>query len=384
MPMFNDLRSFPELRKNYQFWFYHYPTGQPFWMSATQLRSDLAELRARLDGDHRYPALDQMVVVGHSMGGLVSRMQTIESGQEFWHILSDKPFEEVRGRPEDIENLSRGLFFHPNPAIRRVVTIGTPHRGSAFANDTTRWIGRKVIKLPTMMVSTGQSLVKENPGLFRSTDLLTTNTSIDSLSPDSPLFPAMLRAPRAPWVIYHNIIGLKPSRGFFGESDVRSDGVVDVESAHMDDVASEIVVTAEHQTIHHTPRAILEVRRILIEHLEMLRSRSRVAERLDGTTPQRISSSAALPVVQISSGTNRLSGGKEADTAWFQRWLGAGNSYSGAVPGQSQQSMQELVSNSSRPVQPKRHARAIPWLKPMTLGNATSRRLSDNDPPPGE
>lgn len=379
MPMFNDLRSFPELRKNYQFWFYHYPTGQPFWMSATQLRGDLAELRQRLDPDHRYPALDQMVVVGHSMGGLVSRMQTIESGQEFWRILSDKPFEEVHGRPEDVAQLSRELFFHPNPSIRRCVTIGTPHRGSAFANDTTRWLGRKLIKLPTMMVSTGQSLVKENPGIFRTTDLLTTNTSIDSLSPDSPVFPVMLRAPRAPWVIYHNIIGQLPSRSLFGEVESRTDGVVAIESAHMDDVVSEIVVPAEHQTIHHTPRAILEVRRILLEHLDMLRSQSQVAERLDGTAPQRISSSG-LPAVQISSGVRAADGQPQ----WFQRWLGSGNSYSGAVPGQSQQSMQELVENSAPPVQPKPHHRAIPWLKPMTLGNATSRRLSDREASPSQ
>ncbi|HLA84700.1 MAG TPA: hypothetical protein VJL29_07895, partial [Thermoguttaceae bacterium] len=28
--MYNDLRNSPEIRKNYQFWFYIYPTGQPF------------------------------------------------------------------------------------------------------------------------------------------------------------------------------------------------------------------------------------------------------------------------------------------------------------------------------------------------------------------
>lgn len=373
MPMFNDLRSFQELRKNYQFWFYHYPTGQPFWLSATQLRSDLAELRQRLDGDHRYPALDQMVVVGHSMGGLVSRMQTIESGQEFWRILSDRPFEEVQGKPEDVDNLSREVFFHPNPSIRRVVTIGTPHRGSAFANDTTRWLGRKLINLPTVMVSTGQSLVHANPGVFRTTELLTTNTSIDSLSPDSPVFPVMLRAPRAPWVLYHNIIGQIPNRGLFSEGGLGGDGVVDVESAHMDDVVSELVVAAEHQTIHHTPRAILEVRRILLEHLETLRSQSRVAEHLDGGAPQRISDAsgvAGVPIVQISSRSNI--GGDDSQQAWWLQRLGEGNSYSGAVPGASRQSMEQLIDRAPPPMPPKSHTRSIPWLK--TLGNTSSRR----------
>ena len=41
MEMFNDLRSFPEIRDQYQFWFYMYPTGEPFWVSARHLREDL-------------------------------------------------------------------------------------------------------------------------------------------------------------------------------------------------------------------------------------------------------------------------------------------------------------------------------------------------------
>ena len=380
MPMFNDLRGFTELRKNYQFWFYHYPTGQPFWMSATQLRSDLAQLRRNLDVDHRYPALDQMVVVGHSMGGLVSRLQTIESGQEFWRILSDKPFEAVQGKPEDVEKLSQELFFHPNPSIRRVVTIGTPHRGSSYANDTTRWLARKFIKLPTVMVSTGHLLVKENPGVFRTTELMTTNTSIDSLSPDSPVFPVMLRAPRAPWVLYHNIIGQIPNRGLFHEEAASSDGVVEVASAHMDDVVSELIVASEHQTIHHTPRAILEVRRILLDHLDTLRSQSRVAEHLEGTPPQRISDSgmpANVPVVQVSSGGGlRATTSSSPDAWWLQRWLGENNTYSGAVPGTSRQSMEQLVGTAARPTQPKTQTHSIPWLKPMTFGNSSSRNTN--------
>ncbi|MCC6508254.1 MAG: alpha/beta fold hydrolase [Pirellulaceae bacterium] len=392
MPMFNDLRSFTELRKNYQFWFYYYPSGQPFWLSATQLRDDLAELRQRLDHDHRYPALDQMVLVGHSMGGLVSRMQTIESGQEFWRIMSDKPFEEVRGKPEVIEQLSRELFFHPNESIKRVVTIGTPHRGSSYSNDTTRWLGRKFIKLPTMMVSTSRTLVSDNPGVFRTTELLTASTAIDSLSPDSPVFPAMLRAPRAPWVTYHNIIGQVPDRGLFSDGTSTSDGVVDVTRAHMDDVVSEVVVAADHQNIHNTPRAILEVRRILLEHLESLRSQSRVAERLDGTQPQRISNSESMtnvPMVQISTHDKRVMPAQIGpaaaglttaapqpglpDSWWLPRWLGAGNSYSGTSPTSSQQSMQDLVGGAAQPASPKPE-RSVPWLKPTQLGTGSSRR----------
>jgi pimeloyl-ACP methyl ester carboxylesterase len=281
MPMFNDLRSFQELRRNYQFWFYQYPTGQPFWVSATQMRSDLFELRQKLDPQVIHPVLDQMVLVGHSMGGLVSRMQTIESGEEFWRILSDEPYETVKGDDVERQRLAAALFFHPNNSIKRIVTIGTPHRGSDYANDYTRWVGRKLIRLPSSITDIGNSLIRQNPGVFRNTELLTTTTSIDSLSPDSPIFPTMLRARRAPWVTYHNIVGVvRKSHWFAGDSE-SSDGVVGIESAHMDDVASEILVESKHQDIHRTARAIYEVRRILVEHLRSVSMQPELANLLD-------------------------------------------------------------------------------------------------------
>ncbi len=278
MPMFNDLRSFPELRRNYQFWFYQYPTGQPFWISATQLREDLYELRRRIDPQGREPMLDRMVLVGHSMGGLVSEMQTIDSGNNLWEAIGNRPFEEIRGSNEEIERLAAVLFFHPNRSIKRVITIGTPHRGSDFANDTTRWLSRKLIKLPQSFTNLGNSLVRQNPDLFHDTKLLTMNTSIDSLSPESPIFPALLRAEHAPWVNYHNIIGVVSEQGIINRLSKGSDGVVSLESARVENAASEITVVGNHQDIHRTPRAILEVRRILVEHLDETYDEHQLAE----------------------------------------------------------------------------------------------------------
>lgn len=308
MPMFNDLRSFQELRRNYQFWFYQYPTGQPFWISATQMRSDLFELRRSLDPNAIHPVLDQMVLVGHSMGGLVSRLQTLESGEEFWRILSDEPFEKVKGEETERQRLAASLFFHPNNSIKRVVTIGTPHRGSTYSNDYTRWVGRKLIKLPSSITDVGNSLIRQNPSLFRNTELVTTTTSIDSLSPESPIFPTMLRARRAPWVKYHNIVGVVHKSNWFGGEAELSDGVVEVESAHMDDVASEIMVEAKHQDIHTKPRAILEVRSILVEHLREVCTQPALAGILDvpnhwydrnpyeiNTAKQRIAATSIFP-----------------------------------------------------------------------------------------
>jgi pimeloyl-ACP methyl ester carboxylesterase len=284
MDMFNDLRSFPEIRERYQFWFYLYPSGQPFWNSATQLRGDLAAMRQAFDPGGRDQAIDQMVLVGHSMGGLVSRMQTIESGDDFWRIVSDEPVRspdealaKVRGPDDDRNKLVSTLFFRPNQSVKRVVTIGTPHRGSEFANDYTRWVARKFIKLPKIAVSAGNRLLRENPDLFKSNDLITTANAIDSLAPTSPIFPVMMRAKQAPGVKYHNIIGVIEESSLLTGRGGKGDGVVDYASATMSDVQSEVIIDSDHVSIHTTPKAIFEVRRILLEHLHELDGTDRVA-----------------------------------------------------------------------------------------------------------
>lgn len=266
--MINDLRSLPEIRNRYQFWAYLYPTGQPFWFSATQMRDDLETVRSTIDPGRRCPPLDEMVLIGHSMGGLVSRLQTLPSGDRYWRILSDRPFAELRADAETREKIAKTLFFQPNPSIRRVITIGTPHRGSYFANDFARWLGRKLIRLPATIVQTKAKVVRDNPDFFRNTELFSVSTSIDSLSPDSPLLPAMLETPTPPWVKYHNIVGVMSETNWLTSlsNEDSGDGVVSYTSAHLDEVDSEVVVDADHVHIHQHPLAILEVRRILLEH----------------------------------------------------------------------------------------------------------------------
>jgi len=295
MEMFNDLRSSPEIRRHYQFWFYLYPTGQPFWFSAAQMREDLARARAVLDPDGTKPALDQMVLIGHSMGGLISKLQTVDSGDQFWNILTDQSFDTLQASPEIRNTLSRTLFFQPNPSVRRVITIGTPHRGSNLSNDATRWLSQRFITIPSLILQ-GQQLQRLNPGFFRDDTLLDITTSIDSLDPDSPLLSALLVADRAPWVSYHNIVGQVREEGLFGRMAGSGDGVVSARSAHLDasHVESEITVPADHTRVHQHPRTILEVRRILLEHVDQLRSRTITASHI-----QR----SPLPVHDPAAGT---------------------------------------------------------------------------------
>lgn len=270
--MFNDLQATPDLNRNYQFWFYLYPTGQPFWISAAQMRSDLDQARRDLDPERRSAAFDQMVLVGHSMGGLVSKLQTIASGDRFWEIVSDRPFGELKADDETRARLENVFFFEPNRSVRRVITLGTPHRGSHFANPTTRLLGRTLFMLPTMLVQTSQKVTADNPGMFRETEMLNITTSIDSLAPDSPIFPVMLQSTPAPWVTYHNVIGRVDNKDLLGRISPDSDGVVPVASARVENAATELEVAADHTHVHSHPEAILEVRKILEEHLRLLRT----------------------------------------------------------------------------------------------------------------
>ena len=139
VPMFNELRADPVLRERYQFWFAYYPTGFPTPVSVAELREELHDLQQTLDPNGTDPSLRNMVVVGHSMGGLVSRMLIQSSGDEVWNSFFTRPRGQVAMDAEAQEWADGIFYFEPEPTIRRVVFIATPHRGANMAN---RAIGR--------------------------------------------------------------------------------------------------------------------------------------------------------------------------------------------------------------------------------------------------
>jgi pimeloyl-ACP methyl ester carboxylesterase len=273
-PLFNDLRADPELRSRFQFWFYLYPTADPYPVTAADLRQTLAQLRAELDPHHQDPALDQMVFAGHSMGGLVSKLLTISSGDDFWRLVSTEPLKGLKITSETRRELQDIFYFQSLPCVRRVIFLATPHHGSVISPSPPARLAERFFQMPRRLVNLAQDVSKENPGLWASIRANQLPTSLDLLAPKSPALELLAARLPPAGVHYHSIIGVLPHLNPVvayvlpgGESPEGTDGVVPYTSAHLEGVDSELIVPADHLNVHHHPLAVAEVKRILIEHL---------------------------------------------------------------------------------------------------------------------
>ena len=251
-PMINKLRDDPVIRKHYQFWFYSYPSGYPFPYSAAILREELDEV------EKQFPKLKPMVVIGHSMGGCISRLLLTDSGNELWMKIFGRPPDEVPLSPKTREYFQQELFFRHRPEIGRVIFIASPLRGS---NMATGWIGGLatfLIRESTVSSQASQEML--NATSIREEELKPKRraNSVDSLSPKSRFLNAMNTVPMTPGVPYDTIIG---DRGR-GDSPNSSDGVVPYWSSHMNGAQTEDIVPSNHSA-HQNPEAIEDVLRIL-------------------------------------------------------------------------------------------------------------------------
>lgn len=273
LSMFNDLIGNPVLRKNYQFWFFMYPTGNPIMYSASVLRESLLAVRSHFDSDMANASFKQMVLVGHSMGGVISRQMIIDSGNHLWKMVSDQPFEEVELSSRDREKLERVFFFDALPFVSRVIYIAAPHRGSEWADHRIGRLGSSLVKLPveilsattgfiTKTVTEPQNLGKRNKTTF---DLSQIPTGVDGLSPTNPMFAVIDEIPMRTGLPYHSIMGNTKAADTPGGSD----GIVPYDSSYLEGAVSEKIVHSDHSA-HQHPLAILELQRILLLHLQEL------------------------------------------------------------------------------------------------------------------
>jgi pimeloyl-ACP methyl ester carboxylesterase len=251
-PMINELRGDPVIRKHYQFWFYSYPTGYPFPYSAAILRDELDAV------EKRFPKMKPMVVIGHSMGGCISRLLLTDSGNQLWMNIFGRPPDEVPLSSHVREYFREELFFRHRPEIGRVIFIASPLRGSNMATGLIGSLAAMIIREANLSNLASQEMLRltriENAELKP----MRRSNSVDSLSPKSRFLNAMNTIPMTPGVPYNTIIG---DRGR-GDSPNSSDGVVPYWSSHLNGAESEHIVPAYHGA-HQDPQAIAEVLRIL-------------------------------------------------------------------------------------------------------------------------
>jgi pimeloyl-ACP methyl ester carboxylesterase len=246
----NTLAADPEIRKHYQFWVFSYSTGNPIAYSAYLLRDDL-------DYAEKVEGFKQVVLIGHSMGGILSRMQATNAGRTIWNeqfkAKADKLYTDI---PND-SLVKKSLIFEANPRVKRIIFVSTPHRGSNLATGGIGALGMRLIRLPLKVATAVPNSVlaavtpNSDPRKYR------IPTSISGLSPANPLFKAMDKLPiEAP---HNSIIG---DRGR-GDTPNSSDGVVPYWSSHLDSAQSEVIVPTDHGAMK-SPKAVAEIHRILL------------------------------------------------------------------------------------------------------------------------
>jgi pimeloyl-ACP methyl ester carboxylesterase len=248
---------------SYQFWTFGYSTGDAIPYSACLLRRSLEDARRQFDPGKTDPSFDRMVLVGHSMGGLLAKMMVVESGTRLWSDVSDRPFAELVGEPNDRDVFGQALLVKPVPGIRRVVFIATPHRGSRLSRGWLQSLGARLVRRTDPLRSAHDRLIaRNNPGFFKEGFRKGLPTSIEELEWEAPFLRSLGDMRASPDVTFHSIIAVRPDR----LKDDRTDGLVSFASAHIEGASSEIVIPSDHFCQDH-PDAIREVRRVLVEHM---------------------------------------------------------------------------------------------------------------------
>jgi pimeloyl-ACP methyl ester carboxylesterase len=259
--MANELLGDPRIATRFQLWFFVYNSGAPMLASAAELRAALRKAERDLDPEGKDPALRQMVVVGHSQGGLLAKAMVVSSGDAFWDAWSLERFEDVKFSPETRALVKNALFFQPLPFVARVIFIATPHRGSFLAESWLGMLARKLTNAPASLAKSAFELatLSDDPHLFRWRFQI--ETSIDNMDWSNPGLRTLASLAIATGVHVNSIVPVESAPIEMGD-----DGVVRYQSAHIEPVESELVVLGSGHSTQANPETIEEVRRILYEH----------------------------------------------------------------------------------------------------------------------
>lgn len=257
--LINDVRATPGFMQRHQLWVFRYPTGQGFLQSAAVLRRELRAAVDSFDPACQDPALRQMVLIGHSMGGLIAKLQVVHSEEIIWSRVANQPLEQIVTTPATRAFLAEACYFDPLSEICRVIFIASPHRGSLCTSSLFGKCAAQLIEPSPEQTQLHDQLIRDNPNTFNPLLERRFPTSIDMLVPSSPLLDAMRQMKLRSGVKLHNIIGVSCPIS----EDGPSDGVVSVHSASHPGCQSIRPVNASHTRAHRDVATVCEILRIL-------------------------------------------------------------------------------------------------------------------------
>jgi len=261
LQLVNALESEPEISRRFQFWHFYYSTGTPVLLNALRLREELERTVHVVDPADADFATHHIVVLGHSMGGLLAHTLVSSSGARVWKSLFAIPPEKLRGNPEMARRLQRAFIFRRNPRVVRAIFVATPHHGAAMADSWIGGLAKSLIRLPDKLQTDLTDIAEKNvetrtaagAAFFKQLNF----TSVHMLSPHDPMLLALAHLPIA--VPFHSIMGEK-------RTGAGSDGVVRYASSHLDGANSELIVRSGHNAFNNF-EARSEVIRVLREEL---------------------------------------------------------------------------------------------------------------------
>lgn len=257
----NSLYGDAYIRSRYEFWTFGYPTGAPIQYLAAEFRKALRDV---VEQRRVWGAKDQkIIVVGHSMGGLLAKAATLSSGDAEWERLFRVPIDELKLSENGKESLRRMIYFDPVPEIKQVIFCAVPHGGSEVARQPGVRVISDLIELPAQIISlSGQILASSANALTPlGEEFAKGKTSVDQLRSGAWTTAVFLNKPLNPDVTYYSIIGNNRPAGIPMEKT--GDGVVPYRSSHIEGVASELLVRPSGHAVHQTSKGIEEIRRIL-------------------------------------------------------------------------------------------------------------------------
>ena len=277
--MINSLKNDPVIRKRYQFWFYSFSSGMPILATAGNLRQILLAAREELGTTPEALAnFDKMVLIGHSMGGLVSRTLLQDDPHYMVETVTQRSWDEITASlsEDELDAVETFAVLPPLPFVNRVVFMAVPHRGSEMAKWSLARFGSRLVSLPKSLREKlplfARVFEKINREKYKELEQLhrergdkegqNTVSGLYDLDPDSIFIQALADSPMKQGLVFHSIIGDTDRADHPGGTD----GVVPYSSSHLDNAASEVIVHSGH-SIHRSPAAMQELLRILRLHL---------------------------------------------------------------------------------------------------------------------